>query len=317
VAATAQEEVRFLQKQEERYKPTRDYLKTEGYLWLRSNEHMVSSDDEDSDSQRDYWVPKSWRIQITDWCYSVVDYYEFDREAVAIAMNYFDRYVSSLFIDSGADERPISKKNFQLLAIACLDLSLKLHGYSDTERVRRTLDTSILAQLSSGVFSVPDIQAMEHKLQEPLCHHLNPPTTLSFIRVLLLLMPPWPAAAISALGATSHDEEVVAAIFEMAKYLAEGTVCESAFTFQYKPSEVAFAALLDAIDALPQDVLALPNAVRAGFLEQVSDATSLSPNTDSIHRARACLRSSYPFMLLDRDEDEDYLFSQRSVTPEP
>ena len=36
---------------------------------------------------------KVWRCMICEWCYSVVDHFQVNREIVAFAMDYFDRLV--------------------------------------------------------------------------------------------------------------------------------------------------------------------------------------------------------------------------------
>ena len=37
-----------------------------------------------------------WREQICEWCYLVVDHFDFGREAVSVTMSYLDRYLASV-----------------------------------------------------------------------------------------------------------------------------------------------------------------------------------------------------------------------------
>jgi hypothetical protein len=41
----------------------------------------------------DYVNDASWRAKIARWAYEVIDYFDFEREAVAIALNFVDRFM--------------------------------------------------------------------------------------------------------------------------------------------------------------------------------------------------------------------------------
>ncbi|KAI2503763.1 Cyclin [Fragilaria crotonensis] len=57
--------------------------------------------------------------------FEVVDHFEFDREVVSIALSYLDRVVSMKTKHSG---EPMHRRDFQLVAVTCLYLAIKLHG---------------------------------------------------------------------------------------------------------------------------------------------------------------------------------------------
>ena len=90
------------------------------------------------------------------------------------------------------------------------------------------------------------------------------------------LIPSWPSS--------EHDSHasfrtVSKALFDIAMYLTELSVCVSTFTFHSKNSTVAYASILCAIDAL-EDSLPLPYNVRVQFLNNVAQATGLYPETE-------------------------------------
>ena len=89
-----------------------------------------------------------WREKICEWCYQVVDHFEFNREIVSIAMSYLDRYLMT---------RQVTKKIFQLAAMTCLYLAIKLYE-------SRRLRISSLIELSRGYFSPEHINAMEESI---------------------------------------------------------------------------------------------------------------------------------------------------------
>eukprot|EP00957_Ditylum_brightwellii_P156464 11907594-Ditylum_brightwellii.AAC.1 len=59
-------------------------------------------------------IGEDWRLKICNWAYDVVDHFKYDREAVALAMSYLDRFMD-YSISNGLH---LSKKCFQLSAIA-------------------------------------------------------------------------------------------------------------------------------------------------------------------------------------------------------
>lgn len=84
-----------------------------------------------------------WRKRIASWMYDVVDHFRYDRNAVAIALHYIDRYVGHVLVendrlrrrrcggisaDVDIDQPPIKRRHFQLIAVTCLYLAIKVHG---------------------------------------------------------------------------------------------------------------------------------------------------------------------------------------------
>jgi lipoyl(octanoyl) transferase len=89
-----------------------------------------------------------WREKICEWCYQVVDHFDFSREVVGISMSFLDRYLST---------RRVNKKIFQLAAMTCLYLAIKLHEPG-------SLKISSLIALSRGFFTKSHVLAMEESI---------------------------------------------------------------------------------------------------------------------------------------------------------
>ena len=77
-----------------------------------------------------------------------MDHFDFNREVVSVAMSYLDRYLST---------RRVNKKIFQLAAMTCLYLAIKLSEPS-------TLKIASLIGLSRGFFTTEHIVAMEQSI---------------------------------------------------------------------------------------------------------------------------------------------------------
>jgi hypothetical protein len=98
-----------------------------------------------------------WRKRIASWMYDVVDHFHYDRNAVSIALSYIDRHVAHVLVENDRNNRrrrggtgaggdggggdaggspggqqrgepPIKRRHFQLIAVTCLYLAIKVHG---------------------------------------------------------------------------------------------------------------------------------------------------------------------------------------------
>lgn len=86
-----------------------------------------------------------WRAELCDWCYKVIDKFDFSRELVAIAMSYLDRYQCTTYVDC---------TEIQLACLAALYLSVKLHG---TTR----LSMAYMVELSNHRFTAKQVALTE------------------------------------------------------------------------------------------------------------------------------------------------------------
>ncbi len=93
-------------------------------------------------------INEVWREKICEWCYQVVDHFDFNRQVVAIALNYLDRYLAL---------RPVNRKIFQLAAMTCLFIAIKMNE-------SKVLSLSAFLSLSRGYFQAEHVLAMEHAI---------------------------------------------------------------------------------------------------------------------------------------------------------
>jgi Cyclin len=93
-------------------------------------------------------INEVWREKICEWCYQVVDHFDYNRQVVAIALNYLDRYLAL---------RPVNRKIFQLAAMTSLFLAIKLNE-------TRMLSLSAFLSLSRGYFQAEHVQKMEQAI---------------------------------------------------------------------------------------------------------------------------------------------------------
>mmetsp|Transcript_5840 Transcript_5840/g.12774 ORF Transcript_5840/g.12774 Transcript_5840/m.12774 type:complete len:337 (-) Transcript_5840:170-1180(-) len=164
-------------------------------------------------------INKLWREKICEWCYQIVDTYDFNREVVSITMSYLDRYLATRIVNS---------RIFQLAAMTALYLAVKLYEPGK-------LRVSSLVHLSRGFFMADHIVTMEHSMLEALRWHVHPPTPIAFCRDLMhLVSGEVPASA-------RHD------VNELARFMTELSVCDYWFATK-RPSSIALAAIINAID---------------------------------------------------------------------
>eukprot|EP00529_Nitzschia_sp_RCC80_P020426 CAMPEP_0113485152 /NCGR_PEP_ID=MMETSP0014_2-20120614/24336_1 /TAXON_ID=2857 /ORGANISM="Nitzschia sp." /LENGTH=408 /DNA_ID=CAMNT_0000378789 /DNA_START=66 /DNA_END=1292 /DNA_ORIENTATION=- /assembly_acc=CAM_ASM_000159 len=170
-------------------------------------------------------INKHWREKICEWAYQVVDHFDLNREVVSIAMNHLDRYL-------GSYQGTVDKNLFQLLAMTCLYMSIKLNEYKHLliPGSKSSMDT--ILQLSRGFFTLEEMEKMELNVLNGLGWHVHPPTPQVFVKHFLFF-----------LAVEEHE------IHDLAQFMVELSIMDYFFV-AYKPSEIALASLLNAVDRL-------------------------------------------------------------------
>ena len=156
---------------------------------------------------------------------TVVDHFDLNREVVSTAMSHLDRYL-------GVYDGIVDKNLFQLLAMTCLYLSIKLNEYKHLliPGSKSSMDT--ILQLSRGFFTLKEMEQMEYEVLQRLRWHVHPPTAQLFVKHFLFF-----------LSAEEHE------LHDLAQFMIELSVMDYFFV-SYKPSEIAMAALLNCMDRL-------------------------------------------------------------------
>jgi hypothetical protein len=178
--------------------------------------------------------------------YTVVDHFDLNREVVSIAMNNLDR-----FLDTFTGE--VDKNLFQLLAMTCLYLSIKLNEYKHLLIPESTSSMDTILRLSRGAFTLQQMERMEYEVLQRLRWHVHPPTPQLFVKHFLFF-----------LSVEEHE------VHDLTQFMIELSVMDYFFV-SYKPSEVAIASLLNALQLLYPQRLSLMNL---SFLSNFVDLQS-------------------------------------------
>lgn len=270
------------------YSPPPNYLST--IRWSSSSPGSPTNDAEP--------VSEIWRRKLCEWCYEVVDHFGFDREVVFIALNYIDRSVAVFTQRSGSS---ITRREFQLFAVTSLYIAIKVHGEKDcVSGVRQKLKIDAFVQLSRGFFDIDVIEAKERAILSDLQWHVNPPTTVKFIASYLRLCPKYQPLFMSLC-----ESNILGAIYDVARYLTELSVCVSHFTFEFKTSVIGYAAVLCAIDAL-QNTSPLPHSVRVLLLNNIAEASNLKSSDPEVVKASMMLKELCPNLFEGNDFPSEF-----------
>ncbi len=196
-------------------------------------------------------INELWREKICEWCYQVVDHFDFGREVVSVTMSYLDRYLAT---------RTVNRRIFQLAAMTALYLAIKLFEPGK-------LRMSSLIDLSRGYFMAEHIVTMEDSMLQSLKWHVHPPTPLAYCRDFMGLV----SGEINPVA--RHD------VNELARFLTELAVCDYWFVTK-KPSSIALASLINAMEL--QGQCRIENRHKMEFLSRVAEIGMDITNDDEI-----------------------------------
>ncbi|KAL9190090.1 hypothetical protein ACHAXT_007301 [Thalassiosira profunda] len=203
-----------------------------------------------------------WREKICEWCYQVVDHYDFHREVVAVALSYLDRYLAT---------RAVNRRIFQLAAMTALYLAIKLYEPGK-------LRLASLIELSRGYFLAEHIVIMEDSILQSLGWHVHPPTSFAFVRDLVRLLPEDVAPA------ARHD------VAELARFLTELSVCDYGLA-KKRPSSVALACIVNAVEL--QGSRRVRPDHKDEFLRRVVELGLYEAGDPEIHECWEKIREAY------------------------
>uniref|UniRef100_A0A7S4JSK0 Cyclin-like domain-containing protein n=1 Tax=Odontella aurita TaxID=265563 RepID=A0A7S4JSK0_9STRA len=291
------ERFEVMRRQDETVYNCEDYLAPEFQQRLRSQQHpavsalvadpisSLSSVTSASSSSSGRGLDLEWRDKIVNWCYQVVDHFNFSREVVVVAMSYLDRYLCKKYVN---------KRTFQLVAMSSLHLACKL---LDQKKLRM----SSLLELSRGYFKAEHMIAMEESILSKLGYLVHPPTQLCFVRHLFLLLPH-----------NCCSPHVRHGMEEAAKFMIELSV------FRYdlvtvRKSSVGLAAILNAFEDV--DEYRFTAQARQHFFDYVRHYAGLDPENDEVRYCRETLKQLY--LEKDPEEPETLADSSRDSTVSP
>jgi hypothetical protein len=173
-------------------------------------------------------LPISFVWFLTDhfFFFIVVDHFDLHREVVSISMSHLDRYLASC-------TQAVDKNRFQLLSMTCLYLAIKLNECKHLLIPGSVSSMDTILQLAGrGFFTLEQMETMEYDILQRLQWHVHPPTPQLFAKDFLYFL--------------STEEQDIQ---DLSQFMVELSIMDYFFVC-YKPSEVALAALLNAMDEI-------------------------------------------------------------------
>lgn len=271
------------------------------FLRLKSQHHTDGNSNKtasaDSSSNRSAPIDKVCRQKMAQWCFTVIDYINFQRETVSIAMSCLDRFLTSDC--ARAKKVMLCRKEYQLAAMTTLFMAIKIN-----EPVM--IDVALLTDLSKGLYTQSDFQNMETDILFGLNWHVNGPTPQTFLLHLLSL---------AQTSICHSDENSVAPsldlhhVLQVATHQIELSVQEYDLMTE-KPSVIATAAILNSLNQSN-------NQMTTEFTKSLLQLTSsLSVSIDQVLSAKESLirLNSKPAMKLKLNMTT-IMKVQKSLTP--
>ncbi|EED94353.1 predicted protein [Thalassiosira pseudonana CCMP1335] len=183
---------------------------------------------------------QAWRHKICDWYYEFIDHYNFDREAVLIALNYFDRYIYEKTKTNRTET--LNREMYQLIAMACLFLSIKVHSIAEEKLVE--VRNRALSRLVYGHEDPTKVLEMERDILHVLKWKIHQPS----MHLLALAF-----SSVHPLGYECARNNSY--VYEAARYQVELAVFVPELIARFKPSHLVFAAMLNAMDKVDPEIM--------------------------------------------------------------
>lgn len=210
-------------KQEEIYK-TSDYMSRR-----RKRSYIDDSSMKMIDNHHDTTAPvdPSFRGKLCQWSYRICDHFDTNREIVAFAFSFLDRFI---------DEYSCDRSGFKLAAMTCMYTATKMMNI-------KVLRICSLVEMCQGEFTAQQFVKMEKIILSALKFRLNPPICQAFILQFCTFLP-------------TMDDMISSNIFSRAVFYAELSVYDYVFVPQTK-CDVAIGCILNAIfDCYEDDKIA-------------------------------------------------------------
>lgn len=195
-----------------------------------------------------------YRDRLCQWLYSVVDYYNFDRDIVALTMNIIERYCHSSQSSTTMDDKGEVKSTIQLVTLSSLYIVLKVS-------CQKTIEFDSFLSLGRNAFTKEQIETMEMTIMDAIEWRISIPTTKLFTSHFLVLLRK--VLFRTAIQNVDDDEEkedneednlsrslraIMHEILCTSFFLVELSVCDSFYNDEgILPSTVAAASVLYAM----------------------------------------------------------------------
>lgn len=181
------------------------------------------------------------RMRVVGWSYDIVDQCQLSRENVAMAMNMVDRYMS---LNDNPQDILYHRGQYQLLIITALYVSIKIN-----ESV--TFPSSEFANVTHGMYSMKELEAMERRLLQGLNWRLCIPTPQKIgsqiLELLQLELEPGHDNA-------SKEEQVTQGTFQFLKDELAFQTQNAVRGYYFTPHRASTIAAISILNAIEQQV---------------------------------------------------------------
>ncbi|KAL3783837.1 hypothetical protein HJC23_005330 [Cyclotella cryptica] len=252
-------------------------------------------------TEEDQGVSERCRRRTCEWMYDICDYFHLNREVVAIALFYVDRYFTlTSFPNTGCSngyqkQIPVTRRRFQLVSLTALYIAIKTHGQMRTQGKsiqgqwsRIKFNVHVCASISRHQFSAQAIEECEKSMLQTLNWRINPVVPSGgIIDTLVSYLSP------IALDGSESTTGVALYVYDCSKYLAELSVSVPALSMVYKPSVIAFASIMYALDSYGTKFSAKRRSEYENALRRAS-CHHFDTEKDNIESARGILQVICP-----------------------
>ena len=208
-------------------------------------------------TQRD-GMQETWRRQIAEWSYQVVDYYAYSRKTAGIAISILDRYL---------EQASVNRHDYQLASLTALFIAVKF-----CEARAPKMENFII--LSADRFLPGDVVAMEKTILDRINWNINLSlmiAPMTFVRAMLAYL--------------SLAESPMQQLLQRVQYLVELASCDYFFCTRLS-SDIALASILCALDRDGSNAIAVPDANRSAWSSKLKESFNLDEASSSVQECR-------------------------------
>lgn len=226
-------------------------------------------------------VDDECRRKMVQWCFQVVEFYDIDKERVAVSLSYVDNYIGKTSDKSVLNDR----KRYQLLVMTSLYLATKVYE-------TKVIEIGLLVDLGRGTYLKEEFEEMEKDLLSTLEWRVHPPTPMTFVRQLMHIA-----------SMMNMDEKLKSNLLRLACYQIERGLFEFDMAL-LRPSTIAVCAILNAFDHSAFD--SFPSPIKSSFIHEILRVCKIDVKTKEIEAGRHLLcHDVFPSSLYPADINAD------------
>ena len=183
------------------------------------------------------------RAKIVQWLYDCVDYLELQRDCVAVAMSYVDRFMSRCSGADGFASSGSSSGNQRKMRAVVFEAQRDATVYQlvaakrDDVRACVAIDASVLARISHGSYSHHEILSMERTLLAGLGWRICGPTASEAADHAVALLARWLRRR--------HRDTRLSSVADFVRLQIELSVADYDASALRRPTTMALAAYVD------------------------------------------------------------------------